>query len=460
MIRESIMSPALLQRLSKYDRPVPRYTSYPTAPHFSTKINEQLYRNWLNELAPETSLSVYCHIPFCKQLCWYCGCHTSIRQNYEAIKNYLALLVKETDLICEALGTKFSLAQLHFGGGSPSILAPADFMALVEKFKASFNVQSDASIAIELDPRDVNEPKVEAYKKAGINRVSLGVQDFNPEVQEAIHRVQPFELVEKLFHLLRKHEINNINMDLLYGLPAQTFEGIQRNIQQAISLNPSRIALFGYAHVPWKKKHMQMIANHHLPDSSMRLEMFYMASQALEKAGYVAVGLDHFVKPTDPMAIALQQGTLGRSFQGYEANGDLGTLIGLGVSSISTLPQGYTQNCLDMLAYKKSITTHQLPIIKGVEFNRDDPIRRAIIERLMCYLEVDLEAIGKKYFIDQAQFIPCLKNLESLAEDNLIKIDGKKIIINPEARQVVRLVCAAFDQYFDPAEKNKHASVS
>lgn len=444
--------------LNKYNQNVPRYTSYPTAPHFSASVTGELYRKWLESLPENEELSIYLHIPFCKQLCWYCGCHTKITNRYAPIEAYISLLKNEIALVSKTLKSRRRISQIHFGGGSPSIICPEDFTEIIGSLKSNFIINDDANIAIEIDPRNLTEAKVAAYAKSGVKRASLGVQDFNLKVQKAINRIQPFSCVYEAFRLLRDYGINDISIDLIYGLPYQTIEIIQENISNALLLKPCRIALFGYAHVPWIKKHMSLISEDSLSSAAERMEMFQAASLQLLNAKFTAIGLDHFVREDDAMLQSLKNGDLKRNFQGYEVNASE-TIIGLGASAISTMPQGYSQNYLEIENYSKAINAGNLPTTKGLILNNDDKLRREIINHLMCYLHADISKICREYNANPETFKETFARLQPLMDDNLIAISGYNISIAPNARQIVRVVCSKFDRYFDNTAEKKHSKL-
>ena len=281
----------------KYDLHVPRYTSYPTAPHFTENVNEEVYRGWLESLEPSQPLSLYFHIPFCDSMCWFCGCYTKIVKQYNTIKEYIDVLHEEIELLAEALPQRFTVRHLHWGGGSPTMLKGDDWLTLMVSLRNCFELDSKAEIAVELDPRDTTEAYVEALATAGVNRVSIGVQDFHPDVQSAINRSQPLEVIETVCGWLRGHGIRAINFDLMYGLPRQDVDRVLDMVEKAARLKPARVALFGYAHVPWMKTHQKMIDEAALPGSDERWRQFEAASTRLQELGYRAIGLDHFAQP-------------------------------------------------------------------------------------------------------------------------------------------------------------------
>ncbi|RUR22996.1 oxygen-independent coproporphyrinogen III oxidase [Legionella qingyii] len=436
------------QLILNYEGQFPRYTSYPTAPHFSTEINATTYSQWLHAIPAQDTLSLYIHIPFCQQLCWYCGCYTKISNKESAVEEYVKVLIQEINLVTRLLPPQcLNVTHIHFGGGSPTLLSPQLFLKLMRSIREAFHVAPHAEIAIEVDPRTINEEKISAYASALVNRISIGAQDFNPDVQQAINREQPIELVQSCINLFRQYGINNINLDLMYGLPKQTIESIENNIEAVSLLNPSRIAFFAYAHVRWMKKHMQLIQEEDLPNDASRIEMFCLASEQLKQKGYLPIGLDHFAKPTDPMALALNTKTLKRNFQGYSVE-SASHLIGLGASSISQLTHGYAQNTSDLKQYKNTVINHLLPIVRGMEICTEDQLRKAIIDDIMCYLEVNLKKHCAVFNYPLDYFDSELRSLDNLVKDGLVAINDYIIQIHPKARQITRVVSSYFDRFF------------
>lgn len=443
----------------KYDRQTPRYTSYPTAPHFKAQISSEIYGKWLKALPQEENLSLYFHIPFCKQLCWYCGCYTKATRRYAPVEDYVHTLIREIKIIGNLLGQKkYNIAHIHFGGGSPTILHKDTFRDLMKSIKAEFIITSDAEIAIEVDPRNLGEDDIKNYAKEGVNRVSIGVQDFNHEVQLAINREQSFDVVYDCVKFFRKHGIDDINLDLIYGLPKQTVEMVKRNIEYSLLLKPQRIALFSYAHIQWMKKHMRLIKEEDLPTAKIKIEMYREAAKKLIAEEYVAIGLDHFARKENLMAIAKKNKNLKRNFQGYSTDSG-NAIIGFGASAISYLPNCYVQNTLDFEEYKKNILSEKLPVKKGIEISEEDKIRKKIIDEIMCYLEVDLNKICKTFNLEKGYFASEIKALEELKKDNLIKIEKNKITINQSFPQISRIVASFFDKYLEDNNK-KHSKIA
>ena len=432
--------------VQKYDGPVPRYTSYPTAPHFSPELDSEKYGAWLNELNPADPISLYLHVPYCREMCWYCGCHTKITKKDDPIAKYAEAMRAEIRTLIKALPGRFLISHIHWGGGTPSILSAEDFLSIMSLIAQHFDFTPNAERAIEIDPRTVDARKIKALADGGINRASLGVQDFNPVVQEAINRVQSFDVTKAAVDNLRANGINRINFDLMYGLPLQTTDDVRRTVQLSHSLKPDRIALFGYAHVPWMKTHMKLIRDEDLPGSIERVKQAQTAAEALLDLGYQQIGLDHFAHPEDEMSVALENKQLSRNFQGYTTDNSE-TLIGIGASSIGSLPQGYVQNVVSIQEYTRQVQNNGFAIGKGIAINKDDKLRREVIERLMCDLTVDLAAIVKKYDLPADFFVDELSRLLPFENDGLIERHEQKITVSEEGRFLVRTICAVFDSY-------------
>ncbi len=435
-----------IELAAKYDIPVPRYTSYPTAPHFSAAIGAQQYADWLRALPVETPLSIYIHIPFCDELCWFCGCYTKIVHRYEPIASYLASLHQEIALIAECLPGRHAVQHLHFGGGSPTMLAPDDWQELIRDLKHRFEFRADAEIAVEIDPRETTEAYVAALAETGVTRASIGVQDFDADVQKAINRLQPFSTVAQVIDWLRRHGITSINLDLMYGLPLQTEQKLRATLSQALALEPDRVALFGYAHVPWMKAHQRLIDAATLPDAAARHEQLDAATGMLMAAGYRRIGFDHFARPTDDLAKALDGGRLRRNFQGYTPDNSA-ALIGLGASAIGSLPQGYVQNVSPLADYRRQIAAGELAIVRGLALSPEDRLRRDVIERLMCTMQVDLAQTCRDHGTDPSLFDAERAALRPMVADGLVALDGDRIIVTYSGQSLVRAIAAVFDAY-------------
>ncbi|PVE22093.1 oxygen-independent coproporphyrinogen III oxidase [Microvirga sp. KLBC 81] len=437
------MTPELIAR---YDQRVPRYTSYPTAPHFKPDVDSATYAKWLSELSPQTALSLYLHVPFCAELCLYCGCHTTVARTYSPVASYVELLEREIELVAQHLPSRMGVTHIHWGGGTPTILSGDDLRRIMGLLERSFGIRPTAEIAVEIDPRTLTLEGVEALAASGLNRASLGVQDFDPKVQKTINRIQSFEQTAKVATWLRHAGVTGLNLDLMYGLPYQTTDSVLRTIQQALRLDPDRIALFGYAHVPWMKRHQALLPEEAMPDAIQRVEQNTAAAAALIEAGYVQIGLDHFAKPSDPMVVRQREGRLHRNFQGYTTD-EASALIGFGTSAIGSLPQGYIQNASSTVAYREAITKGRLATARGVALTDDDRLRRSIIERLMCDFAVDLDRIASDR--RKPDFTAELAVIDELARDGLVKRDGLSIEIPEDSRLLVRNICAAFDRYLE-----------
>jgi len=343
---------------------LPRYTSYPTAPHFSPQIGRADYAEWLTAIPPHAAASLYLHVPFCRSMCWYCGCHTTVAKRDEPIAVYEAALRCEVDLVAQQIGRRLKVEHIHFGGGTPTIMAPQSFTDLIGAIRHSFFVLPTAEIAVEIDPRTLAPEMIDALALSGVNRVSLGVQSFDPFVQQTINRVQSFEETKAATDNLRNAGIAGVNFDLIYGLPHQTIASCLDTVRRCGELRPDRLSVFGYAHVPTFKKYQRKIDEAWLPDSLERYDQSCAIANALVEAGYVQIGLDHFALPGDAMAIAFREGRLRRNFQGYTTDaGDV--LLGFGASAIGQLPQGYVQNEVGIHAYSQSIAAGRLATIKG-----------------------------------------------------------------------------------------------
>jgi oxygen-independent coproporphyrinogen III oxidase len=445
---------------AKYDLRVPRYTSYPTAPHFHAGVGPETYRGWLSALDPALELSLYLHVAFCAEMCWFCGCHTKITKRYGPVAAYMAALWREVALVAEALPTRMTARHIHFGGGSPTILTAEDFVRTVDLLREHFILKDGAEVAVELDPRTADENYVKAMAGAGVTRASIGVQDLDPVVQKAINRIQPYEVTERVTQWLRHYGVAEVNIDLIYGLPHQTVDGLLATIDKAVTgLRPKRVALFGYAHVPWMKKHQNLIPEAALPDTTVRWAQYEQGCRLLtETHGYVQVGLDHFAAPDDELALSLKEKRLHRNFQGYTTD-SAEALIGFGASGIGSLPQGYIANEGEIHKYQRTIADGKLATARGVAVNADDLLRREIIERLMCDLGVDLDQVAAHHGGSGEQFDGELAGLAPMQADGLITIQGRRIAVTDDGRTLVRAVCAAFDRYLKAGEQRHSKAV-
>lgn len=450
------MRPDLKQALLKHERLVPRYTSYPTAPHFYASVPYNWYEAQLAAIPAGSELSLYVHIPFCPKLCWFCGCNTRIVNRYGPVEDYLALLEHEFSIIWPHIREKnLKVSHLHFGGGSPTMLKSADFTAFIRMLKEHFDFEPAAEIAIEIDPRNVNKDKIKAYGSNHVNRLSFGIQDFDQKVMEAVNRPQTYELDKKVISMCRDQGIDHINIDMMYGLPFQTVETMRNGAEKALSLEPDRIALFGYAHVPWLKKHMRLLPEEKLPSAEERIDMFEEAAAIFEDAGYIPIGIDHFAKEDDSLTTALRQNQLNRNFQGY-TDDNAPYLLALGASAISRLDSTYIQNEIYIPQYREKVRKDSLPVSKYYQSTPEDKLRGTIIKGLMCSLSVNPITEAQRLEMDHHDFDGCYENLHTLAHDGLIKVTGDGTV-HVLMRQAARLAAACFDQKLEPSTV-KHAS--
>lgn len=435
-----------LELAQKYDRPGPRYTSYPTAPHFREDFGPLDYEQALQDASGE-ELSIYVHLPFCRKLCHYCGCHMMVTHRPEKIERYVEHLQREIDLLSDRLSGARRVVQIHWGGGTPTYLDPELIERLSAHLHRRFDVAPDAEISIEADPRGLTEAHLEAARAGGFNRISFGVQDFDPEVQEAIGRVQPLALVEEATERARRLGFESISYDLIYGLPHQTTGRFEETIGETLRLRPDRLSLFSYAHVPQIKKHQRLIETDWLPSPAEKLRIFLMAAERLTVAGYRYIGMDHFALPEDPLCAALDAGTMQRNFQGYSTHAGT-TLLGVGLSSISQTPDAYAQNEKGLPGYYAAVNARRLPIYRGYRLNEDDRLRRHVIMELMCTFALDVRAVEKAFAIDFADyFAEALSDLEPLAEDGLIDLAPDRLKVTETGRFFIRNIAMPFDRY-------------
>lgn len=431
------------------ERRVPRYTSYPTAPHFQSAFPAETHGAWLAALPADAHLSLYLHVPFCRQLCWYCGCATQAVNTRAPIAEYVEDLEREIALVAAALGNKRQVVRIHWGGGTPLSLEPEDLSRLDRSLRAAFDVLPGAEVAVEIDPRRLDKGRFEALLLMGVNRVSLGVQDLDPDVQKLIGREQPFEVVAAAVAGLRAVGLKSISFDLIYGLPGQTVATIHRTAAQALSLNPERIAIFGYAHVPWARGNQALIDATLLPGPSERSRLAHTAERTILAGGYLPVGLDHFAAPHDSLAWAAQHGRLRRGFQGF-TDDPSEVVVGIGASSISTLPHGYAQNAAQVPPWREAIRAGRLPSARGRALTAEDRFRRHIIERLMCGFSVDLEAAAVEHGQALDTLAAALVEVDRLVARGVAVRDGWTVGVSKGRELLVRVIAAAFDTYLKP----------
>lgn len=444
--------------IEKYGGLAPRYTSYPTAPHFHDGVTARTYAAWLTEIPAGTSLSLYFHVPYCDQLCWYCGCHTQVVNRYGPIGAYASQLKEEVDWVAERLGGGTQVDHIHFGGGTPTTLRADDLQRIMDRVRRRFVIAEDAEIAVEVDPRTLSQSMATAMAATGVNRASLGVQDFTPKVQAAINRVQPFKTVEAAVRTLRETGITAINFDLMYGLPHQTIDDVTNSVDLSARLRPDRFSVFGYAHVPWMKSHQKLLPADALPNGPARLAQADAGAARLIAHGYRQVGLDHFAHPNDSMAVARDAGTLRRNFQGYTTD-HAAALIGFGASAIGRLPQGYVQNQVSTRAYMDAIAAGRVATASGIALHPRDRMRGRIIEALMCAGEVDLTVNAEGVDATDLAFETERIKLREMRLDGLIEIDGDIIRVTEIGAPFVRAVAAVFDQFLGHGQA-RHSRVA
>ncbi|MDM7981652.1 MAG: oxygen-independent coproporphyrinogen III oxidase [Rhizobium sp.] len=432
--------------LAKYSGAVPRYTSYPTAPHFHEGIDCGKYAQWLQAITRQERISLYIHVPYCDRLCWFCACHTKHTLKYEPIAIYLESLKKEIAAVGALVSRDAAVTAVHFGGGSPTMVRPDDMIELMAALRSAFTFAEDVEISVEMDPNDLDEPRYDALAAIGMTRASLGVQDFHPEVQKAINRIQTFEHTKSVVEAVRARGVHSVNCDILYGLPHQTEATVAETVKDILSLAPDRIALFGYAHVPWMKKHQTMIKDEILPGLDERFAQMNLAASMLVAAGYEPIGIDHFALPDDRMAIAAREGRLRRNFQGYTDDA-AEALIGLGASSIGQLTRGYVQNMPATGEYQRMADAGGLAAVRGIEVSEDDRLRRRVIEEIMCRFAMSFSELRQE-FGDAVDAIAAeAKSFALSNQDRICLIEGDRFVITDAGRPFARTIAAVFDSY-------------
>jgi oxygen-independent coproporphyrinogen-3 oxidase len=436
--------------LQKYDVAGPRYTSYPTADRFVEAFTEKHYKQALpiREIGRASlPLSVYIHIPFCESLCFFCACNKIVTKHHQRSTTYLQYLSKEMDLHIAHLGKKPSVSQLHLGGGSPTFFTDLELTQLMSELRRKFLMSPVGEYSIEIDPRTVDKTRLDNLRALGFNRLSFGVQDFNADVQKAVHRIQPFEQVMALVKEARHQQFESLNVDLIYGLPQQTADTFSHTIDQVITIKPDRIALYAYAHLPERFKPQRRIHTEALPTAAIKLTMLSTAIAKLIAAGYVYIGMDHFALPQDALAIAKRQGRLHRNFQGYSTKPDC-DLIALGVSSIGRVGATYSQNAKTMEEYCDALDQGRIPIVRGLALSSDDLIRRSVIMSIMCQGQVQYEAIELAYMIDFKQYFSVeLARLNALQNAGMVTFDNDGLNVTEVGWYFIRAIAMAFDKY-------------
>ncbi len=446
-----------LDLIMKYAKPAPRYTSYPTAQEFYPISEEEWRKKVIQSNERKTPLSLYFHIPFCESACHFCGCNVIITRRKEVVEPYLRYLSKEMDIMRSLLDPSRKVVQLHWGGGTPNYLNNEQTVWLMNEIKKRFDFDENAEVSIEIDPRHVDRERIFLLREIGFNRVSFGIQDFNPKVQEAVNRIQPEEMIFNVMEWIREAGFESVNIDLIYGLPYQTLETFSETIDKVIKLNPDRIANFNYAHVPWLKRLQRMIDETALPPPQEKLDILKMTIEKLTDAGYIFIGMDHFAKPDDELAVAQRERTLHRNFQGYTTHAEA-ELIGFGATSISMLYDAYAQNFKKLKDYYEAIDRGKLPVERGFFLDEDDILRRDVIMRLMSHFQLYKKEIEDKYgIVFDEYFAPEMEELKELEKDGLIKIYPDRIDVTPAGRLLIRNIAVTFDKY-TKAKKEKRFS--
>jgi len=455
---ELVIDPVLIRR---HDVSGPRYTSYPTADRFVEAFGETELRQWLakrNIGGISQPLSLYVHLPFCDTLCYYCACNKVITRDHSRSAKYINYLEKELELLGPQLGGERALCQLHWGGGTPTFLLRDEMARLMQAIDRHFTRAAEFECSLEVDPRRVEPGTMEFLAGLGFNRVSIGVQDFDPAVQHAVHRIQSEEVTRSVIDAARASGYRSANIDLIYGLPKQTLDSFDRTLDKVIALAPDRIALYSYAHLPQVFKPQRRILPADLPSPEQKLQIMTLAIGRLTRAGYVYIGMDHFARPGDDLAIAQRQGRLQRNFQGYSTHPE-SDMIGLGVSAIGRVGPTYYQNYKRLDDYYAALDSGRLPVARGIELTSDDLVRRAVIQSLSCHFRVSIESIELAYFVDfYRYFRDELADLRQLEKDGLVEVNQEWIVVTPRGRLLVRSICMVFDRYL--RERQARASYS
>ncbi|MCD6375244.1 MAG: oxygen-independent coproporphyrinogen III oxidase [Caldisericaceae bacterium] len=447
-----------IELLKKYDQPGPRYTSYPTAPYFHEGVDEQVYRKHIekdNQLKKDEPISLYFHLPFCDTLCYFCGCNMMVTHNRQKIEKYINYLIKEMALLRPLIGEKRKVMQLHWGGGTPTYLSPEQIRRLGNAIREFFDFEDEAEVSVEIDPRELTREHMEALKEVGFNRCSMGVQDFNPQVQKTVNRIQPEDITRQTVDWARELGLQSINIDLMYGLPFQTVDMFEKTLDIILDIDPDRLAVFNYAHLPSMIKHQRLIKDEWLPKPEEKLQLLKLSIEKLTSSGYVYIGMDHFAKPDDELTLAMNEGTLYRNFQGYSTHAGL-NLFAIGITSISMLSDLYVQNVKKLNPYYERLEKGQLPVFKGVELTEDDILRREVITELMCNFYLDKKKIEQKYnLIFDDYFADALEKLVPLQQDGLIELQENYLKVTTMGRLLIRNIAMQFDYYLAKKEGQK-----
>lgn len=444
-----------LRQLGLFDAKVPRYTSYPPATKFSNDVTGPIFLDWVRAIAPGTRISLYLHVPFCRRLCWFCACRTQGVRSDEPVRAYLATLKQEIALMGRSLPEGVTVARLHWGGGTPTLLSAQMMTDLSQSLHAAFTFAHDAEFSVEIDPNEIDAARIDALATAGMNRASIGVQDFDPDIQQIIGRVQSYEVTRAAVEGLRAAGIQSLNADILFGLPEQTQARLSDSVQMLLSLSPDRVALYGYAHVPWMAKRQALIPTDALPSPEERLDLFETARRLFIWDNYTEIGIDHFAKPGDSMAQAAKAGHLRRNFQGY-TDDTCDVLIGLGASAISRLPQGFAQNASSTAAYQRAVRAGEMGTGRGHIFKGEDKLRSRMIEMLMCDFRIDGAAILRDFDITPDR-LGAMLGAAAQQFPGMLRLVGHGLTVEPQGRALTRMIARAFDAYEMRAEGHSSA---
>jgi oxygen-independent coproporphyrinogen-3 oxidase len=451
--RELVIDPVLIR---KYDVSGPRYTSYPTADRFVEAYGEPQLKQWLAERSVGglgQPLSVYVHLPFCDTICYYCGCNKVVTRDHGRSAKYIKYLGKELALVGAQLGRERAMCQLHWGGGTPTFLSRQEMTELMQLLKASFARAPDAELSLEVDPRKVEPGRMRFLGELGFNRVSVGVQDFDPAVQRAVNRVQGEDETRRVIDEARASGFRSVNLDLIYGLPKQTLDSFDTTLDKVLAIAPERIALYNYAHLPALFMPQRRIDAAELPSPEAKLQILTLAIGKLARAGYLYIGMDHFARPDDELAVAQRQGRLQRNFQGYSTYPEC-DMLAFGISAIGRVGASYYQNAKTLDRYYGALDEGRLPVMRGIELTQDDLVRRAVIQALICNFRLSIESIELAYLVDfEEAFAAELADLRKLADDGLVELTPEWIVVTPRGRLLVRAVCMVFDRYLRARER-------
>jgi oxygen-independent coproporphyrinogen-3 oxidase len=450
-----------LELIRRLDKNGPRYTSYPTADRFNATFDAASYRKWIARRRDESGakpLSLYFHIPFCNTLCFYCACNKVITKDRSKSAEYIRYLIKEMAMQAALLGPNQVVEQLHFGGGTPTFMSDDEIRQLMAAIRQYFKLVEGGEYSIEIDPRKVSDATIALLGEAGFNRISIGVQDFDDAVQRAVNRIQSEEETLRIIHAARANGFKSVSIDLIYGLPKQTLEGFGKTLDKVIAADPDRLSIYNYAHMPTIFKPQRRIHEADLPAGQLKLDILSLAVNKLTAAGYVYIGMDHFAKPQDELAVAQRQGRLHRNFQGYSTHSDC-DLVAIGVSSIGKIGPTYSQNYRELEDYYAALDRDELPIMRGLELNDDDLVRREIIQALMCHFELDKQAFEREFKIGFDQYF--LTEQDELLEyerEGLLELSPQRIAVTPKGRMLIRNICMVFDKYL--RTRTEHARYS